>query len=466
MLLSVLVVNIGVSPENTKLYLDPTIIPDPGLLGHPGDEYTMSLKVDNVNNLWSWGCEIHLAPYASVLNPSNFVEGSFLVEGWEWDPWYGGGTYMAYNVDAVHGIIYLANSRLAKKDPFDPTNIIPREGATGSGTLVTFKLTVLEAGDSPIELVNTYLLDTDGNPMSHKTTGSEYNGAIARVIRVEMPDGRHYTCGDTFTFNTKVKNEGDVPLSVTVRYDITRAEDARIIVIRPGQTYTGGGLGEPLPYEYLYVDEFNEWYYEFNGDPTNLLGTPDGSYIEGDANAQWASLYSFEDITLGDRVIANVWVEGYCRYPNGYNEAVDIDVYNVATGFNWWGSLWATSSWGWYGTRWADASALEQDPTLNQEAVLNDIQMLVYNYHGDAPDVIQVDSMRLMVEFASIVPVDPVIYTIPPYTEMELDPVTWTSTTGHNGTYGLSATIEYTEVGYHMNSWGSAPKTSWFTIEP
>jgi hypothetical protein len=469
MLLSVLVVNIGVSPANTKLYLDPTVIPDPGLLGHPGDEYTMSLKVDDVTDLWSWGCEIHLAPYSSVLNPSNFVEGSFLVEGWEWDPWYGGGTYMAYNVDSVHGIIYLANSRLAKKDPFDPTNIIPREGATGSGTLVTFKLTVLEAGDSPIELVNTYLLDIDGNPISHKATGSEYNGATARLIRTQLPDGRHMTAGDTFTIESRVKNEGDVPLTVRVRYDISRAEDARIVVIRAGQTYTGGGLGEPLPYEYIYVDEFNEWYYEFNGDPTNLFGTPDGSYIEGDTNAQWASLYGFESLPLAGRTVAAIWVETYSRFPNGFTEAVDIDLYGFSSvsAFAWWGSSWGSTDWGWVGTRWIGGEdVLMQMPELADQTELNNVELLVYNYHGDAPDVMQIDSIRLRVEFASIVPLSGEEYVIPPGAEMDLDPVTWVSDMDQVGTYELTATIEYTEDGYHWNSWGSAPKTSWFVIAP
>jgi hypothetical protein len=464
MLLSVLVVNVGVSSASTKMYLDPTTVPAPGLLGHPGDEYEMSLNVEGVDDMWSWGAEIHLRPYASVLNPSNFVEGAFLGEGWPLD-WTGGGTYFAYNVDSLHGIVYLAASRLEKKDPFtgDP---IPREGATGDGALVTFKLTVLEAGDSPIELVNTYLLDINGDPISHKATGSEYNGAMARLIRVQLPDGRHMTAGETFTMESKVKNEGDVPMTVRVRYDIVRAEDARTIVIRPGQTYLGGGLGEPRLYEYLYVDEFGEWYYEWNYPPENLFGEPDGAYIEGDANAQWASLYSFEDITLGTRAIADIYLEGYTRYPNGATEAVDIDVYDVTGGFIWFGSLYGTPDWGWHGVRWTSDSVLVSNPALADETTLNDIQILVYNYHGDAPDIIQLDSMRLRVEFASIVPVVSPTYVIDPYTEMELDPITWISDMDHVGTYELSATIEYTIDGYKWNSWGTAPRTSWFVIEP
>jgi hypothetical protein len=330
-----------------------------------------------------------------------------------------------------------------------------------------FKISIQEAGESPIDLIDTILLDPEGNMIPHSHNNGFYAGPTASLIRVNLPDGRKVTAGDAFPISAKVRNDGDIPLWVTVRLDISRAEDARKIVIRPGQTYTGGGVGEPLPFEYLYVDEFNEWYYEFNGAATNLFGTPDGNYIEGDANAQWASLFSFEDIALGGREIANIWVETYSRFPNGFTEAVDIDLYGFSSvsAFAWWGSSWGTTDWGWVGTRWIDGeSVLQQQPELADETELNNVELLVYNYHGDAPDVMQIDSIRLKVEFAAITPVVYDVFEILPGEELELDNVVWLSGLDHVGSYDLTASIEYTSENFHWNSWGSMQKTSFFTI--
>jgi len=194
-----------------------------------------------------------------------------------------------------------------------------------------------------------------------------------------------------------VINKGDVPLTVRTRFDIERMEDGRRVQIYSGQNYAGGGLGEPLPFDYIYLDEFNEWYYEWNNPATNALGTPDGSYIEGDANAQWASLYSFEDISLSGREIAYIDIEGYSQYPNGASEGLDIDLYAFTSvqGFAWLGSNYGTETWGWHGVRWTNDKVTDVVPEVRDEAELNGMELLIYNYYGDAPDVMRVDSMRL-----------------------------------------------------------------------
>lgn len=452
MLLSVMMVSINptTAAPATTLSLDQDRLPDKGL-GHPGDQYILSVNIDNVENLWAVQFTIKFAPYVSVLVASEIYEANFMSEDGAH------ATYFTYTTDAFEGTFTVVIMR------WGPA---PRIGVSGSGTLATFKLTVVEAGESPIDIIDSILLDPEGNYIPTTTSGSYYYGPTARLIRTNLPEGRKITAGQTFPIQAKVKNDGDVPLNVTVRFDILR-EDGRKIVIRAGQSYSGGGLGEPLPFEYLYVDEFNEYYYEFNGDPTNLFGEPDGSYIEGDFDAGWASLYSFEDITLAGREIANIWVEGYTRYPNGATEGVDIDLYGFSSvsSFAWWGSCYGTSDWGWHGTRWIDGeSVLQQQPELADETELNNVELLVYNYLGDAPDVIQIDGMRLTVEFASIVPVNPPIYEVQPGEELELDPVIWISDLDHVGSYDLTATIEYTSEDFHWNSWGSVQKTSFFWI--
>jgi hypothetical protein len=453
MLFSVMMVDIQ-APPIASIEIDPPLVPGPGQEGWPGYEGSINVMIKGVANVWAIQFSVKVTPYVSVLTVSELTEGDFMSAGGTHP------TFFYYTTDAFEGKYTFVIMRRGGE---------PRVGASGDGLLASFKIKAVEAGESPIDLIDTILLDPQGMMIPHKVRGGFYAGPTASLIRVNLPDGRRVTAGDAFPISAKVRNDGEIPLNVTVRLDISRVEDARKIVIHPGQTYTGGGVGEPLPFEYLYVDEFNEWYYEFNGDPTNLLGEPDGNYIEGDINAQWASLYSFEAIDLGGREIANIWVETYARFPNGFTEAVDIDLYGFSSvsSFAWWGSAWGSTDWGWVGTRWIDGeSVLQQQPELADETELNNVELLVYNYHGDAPDVMQVDSMRLKVEFAAIIPVEWPIYEILPGEELELDNVVWLSGLDHVGSYELTASIEYTSEDFHWNSWGSMQKTSFFTIEP
>jgi hypothetical protein len=443
--------NPALAAPKTTLYLDPALLPGPGQTGMVGDEFWVSVMIKDAADVWAVQFTVTYAPYVSVLTASEFTEGTFMSDGGTHP------TMFFYTVDTFHGEFTAVILR---------TGAEPRVGASGDGELLTFKFKVIEAGSCPLGIEDSILLNSDGYQISHNTIGGFYQGTSASLIRVNLPDGRKVTAGDTFTICPKVRNDGEEKVNVTVRFDLVRLEDGRQIQIRAGQTYTGGGLGEPLPYEYLYLDEFNEWYYEFTGDPLNALGEPDGLYIEGNADAQWASSYSFEDIDLAGKEIANIWVEGYTRYPNGFTEGVDIDLYGLPA-FAWWGSCYGTSDWGWHGTRWIDGeSVLQQEPYLADEATLNAAELLIYNYLGDAPDVIQIDSMRLKVEFAAITPVIADTYELLPGQELELPCVTWLSNIDHAGTYELTATIEYTSDFFSWNSWASKQKTLTFWIVP
>jgi hypothetical protein len=435
------------------IFLTPDRLPEhPSAEGVPGDVYDLAINIDNAVNAWAVQVKVKFRPYVSVLTASNFWEGDFMSEGGSWP------TVFFASPNIFEGSVTFVIFRLPQGYPPQ------RPGVSGSGILATFELEVLEAGEGPIDVIETILLDPDGYEMSHETSGSYYHGPFARLLRVNMPDGRKVKAGDEFSISTKVKNEGAIPLNVTVACWIERSDDGRTNVLRPGQTYIGGGLGEPRPFEYLYVDEFSEWYYEWNNPPENLFGEPDGNYIEGDANAEWASLYSFEDITLGPREIADIFLEGYTRYPNGATEAVDIDVYDVTGGFAWWGSLYGSPSWGWSGVRWTSDSVLTSSPGMADETYLNGVLVLCYNYHGDAPDVVQLDSMRLKVEFSGIVPVAYLTWELAPGEERELPDIIWQSTEDHIGSYSLVANIEYSSEFIKWNSWGSVEKDLHFWI--
>jgi hypothetical protein len=445
---------VSAAPQ-AKIFIDPDRLPDKGE-GLPGDVFDLALKIDNVVNAWAVQVKVQFRPYVSVLSASNFLEGDFMSEGGTWP------TAFYASPDIFGGSVTFVIFRLGSYGS---------PGVSGSGTLATFKLKVVEAGEGPIDITETILIAPpefpgDVKPIPHTTDGSYYHGPYARLLRVNLPDGRKVTAGDTFSISAKVKNEGEIPMNVTVAVRVQRAEDGRTILLHPEQTYVGGGLGEPRPFEYLYIDEFNEWYYEWVGDPTNTFGEPDGSYIEGDANAQWASLYSFEDINLAGRVIAEITCEVYSQYPNGATEAADIDLYGFSSvqGFAWWGSGYGSPAWGWHGMRWTTDSVLTVQPELADETELNNVELLVYNYHGDAPDVLRLDAARLKVEFSGIVPVVYLTWELQPGEERVLPDIVWQSDADHIGSYSVTANVEYSSEFFKWNSWGSEEKDLFFWI--
>jgi len=436
MLLAAMPVCVVATPvTRTKLYIDPSRVPGPGQTGSPGDEFNISVEIRHVEDLCACSVTVKIAPFASVLVASAFAEGDFTSEGGTWPTAF----YASPNI--FEGTVTFVIMRLGP--PGSP-------GVSGSGTLVTFKLTVVEAGDSRIDIVDSILLNCDGEPISHQTRNSYYYGATATLVRVEVLPSRHVKAGETITFKAKVRNDSPIPLYVRVRFDISRAEDGRRIVLYTGQTYLGGGLSEPRPFEYLYVNEFSEWYYEWHNPPEYLFGEPDDLYIWSDTNGQWAAFYSFEDIALAGREIADITLEGYTQYPNGPDEGIDIDVYGFSSvhSFAWLGSLWGTASWGWHGVRWTSDSVLDVMPELKNESELNGLQILLYNYHGDVFNVMRLDSSRLKVEFLTIVPEDPPSYLLGPHEEADLEAY-WVSKPDHIGSYQLTATVEYTATGDH-----------------
>lgn len=487
-LLGAMTVNLGVSAAPVNLYLTPTTIPGPGLFGHVGDSYTVSVNVDDVTDLWGAGFEIHYAPYVSVLTISQIYEGPFLSEGW--DPYEGmaPGTDFSYTVDLFSGTAYIAIVRLPYPDPE-----IPREGANGDGVLATFRLTVIEAGECPVEIKESYLLDSNGSPMKHTVTSSFYQGSTAMFIRTEVLPGKSVNVGETMLWYTKVKNKGDTPLYVKVRFDISRLEDARKIVLRTGETYLDGGVGvePPMWIDYLYVNAFTDSYGEGWG--WNYVGTAPYLDAVGDGNYIWANdvsedypgfypytgKYDFDDFTLDpERVIDRVDVEAYTWYEWGLDEGNDLDTYmrtpyTEAPPSQWLGSLWGTGTAGWHTVRWTTDPVTAIFPEMTDPYYLNGARVRFMMYwtaddlsHGE----VQVDAMRLKVTQIpkewGVVPADPAYVVIMPGEELELGVVTWIPKASHVGTYEVTATVEYTSELLKWNSWGSKQKTFTINILP
>jgi hypothetical protein len=466
MLLSVMMVNVGTAPEAVKLYIDPTRLPEQaGTMGHIGDVYEVAVKIENVENLWSVGFTIKYAPYVRTLVVSEPLEGPFLKEGWA------PGTYFKAVVNSFEGELNVVIARLGMPG-------VPAEGAFGDGVLMTLKFNVIEAGDSPIDIIDSTLVNIELTPINHKVWGSYYHGCTANLIRANMPDGRRPKVGDVINFNTKAVNKGDVPIYVRARYYFIRKEDGRAIEIYAGQNYGGGGLGEPLPYEYFYVDGYrenpliggHEWYNE--GD--SMVGEPDDDYMYANSAYAWSMFYSFEDVTLAGREIANVDLYGYTSQPDGSTDW-DFDPYVFPWGA-WCDSMGGTPDWAWTGGRYYKGSAYDMPEyyigaAMHTEEGFNSAEVMIENYCPSGPEQ-RIDAMRWKVEFSPITPVEPPVFLLGPYgsetQEIELDPVTWPVTEDHIGTYDVQVTIEYSELypnlGFTWKNMGEKVATFSFEI--
>jgi hypothetical protein len=476
MLLNVLIVNIGFTappPPLPEISMDPTgRIPGPGALGQPGDILSFNIYISDVVDLWACQFTIKYAPFVAVLSAQDFAAGPFLSEGMEGIDWT-----MNVVTSAFEGTVTFVIMRLPQWGE-------PRVGESGSGMLASLNFLVVEAGQSSIELTEGILLDSDVNEMPHTLgDGAFYYGTIGRLIRTNLPDGRNPRVGETFTISSKVKNEGDIPLWIQVRYEIHRFDDGRNIEIRAGQTYGGGGLGEPLPFIEVYADGYlgggdGSW-----SNPGALIGPPDGNYQECTSAYGMTGWYTFPSITLAGREIQNVDLYGYTAQPDG-STSWDFDPYVYVfdptyddTGdvlfAGWCDSLGGTPTWAWTGGRYYQGGPYDMPEyygnALHYEAGFNAMQVEVMNYCPSGPRQ-QIDSIKWIVEFASITPVIYGIYVVEPGMEMELPPVTWPVTAEQVGSYELTSTIEYSGIEIptfrHYNSMGSRTIVSSFTVKP
>jgi hypothetical protein len=466
MLLSVMMVNIGTAPAvKTELYITPDRIPEqPGTLGHIGDEYYMSVNIEGVTDLYGVGFTIQFAPFGLTLTASDVSEGPFMSEGGSIP------TAMAYKISVMDGTIKVGISRLGNYP-----------GASGSGTVCTFKFTVSEAGSSPITIKDVGLVDSNLNPMDYVTFGSSFYGCTADVVRANMPDGRHIFVGQEATFNIKVRNDGDVPIYAMGRLEVERDNDGRRITLYAGQTYYGGYLGADPPMTEVFCDGYYEYIEEgwnhYGASP--WLNAIDGDIINSTTSGSFSSMYTFADIAfpyLGIYdVVTNVDFYGYTRQSD---TAGDIDPYaftvSGGTSYDWcWtDSMGGTTQWAWTGLRYY--KNVYNFPEyygfpLTHEGVNN--AEIGFEYFGGSGPVFEIDAVKMRVEFATIVPtyeeLEPVC--ILPGEEAELPAIVWVGASDHVGKYMATCYLEYSEkypdVGFHWKNTGDKVATFHFWVE-
>lgn len=432
MLCSVMMVNVGMgvaTPPPAKLYVDP-----PTVYGQPPGEFSIDINVEKVKNLFAYGVTVEFAPYVSVLVVSQVTEGPFLKQA--------GTTIFKYKYSGFKGTVKVGCTLLGSLD-----------GVSGEGTLFSIKFKIAEVGESPLDLVDTGLVDNNMNPIIHNVQNGYYYGPTADLIRMQILPGRSLTVGQTFVVNSKIKNfDSHKTLKAKVKYDMVR-EDGFRLSLWAGQSYVSE-VRDPV---YLYVNEYNEWLewdWDFIGTSPYLDAAGDGSYIESSTMDALSSLYGFEDLTLnpGD-VIGSVVLEGYTQYPGGSDDDMDMDMLgSIGAGFPWLGSLWGTADWGWHTPRWIGADVSDVIPDLlGKDATnLNNFEAIATYWTADSLShgPMRLDALRLKIEFTGLYPLEGTVYEVGPDEELEVDPAAWALLPVDVGKYYVTATCFYTYMGY------------------
>jgi len=205
-------------PKPSKLYVDPESIINETMV--VGTNFTININIFNVTNLY--GFEFFLKYTTAVLTATNVTLGDFFppnstVLGKEVNDTLG---YVRYNV-----------------------TMPPDTGKDGNGTLAIINFTVASIDDTPLDLWNTKLLDSNGEWIQHDTMDGYFSNepvtrdvAITKVetmvATVEVADNITFPTvklvnkvhvGENVSVAVYVKNNGTVTetFNVTAYYDNT-----------------------------------------------------------------------------------------------------------------------------------------------------------------------------------------------------------------------------------------------------
>lgn len=434
---------LAVPSANVRAQSSTVISVDPPLTtGYlPGDTFGVNIMITGAVDLKSWQIEMSYAPYMSEISVIEFIEGDFLM--------IGGETYFAKYVDAFHGELKMGATIIGD---------VP--GVSGDGWLGTIVFTVLEAGETPLALHDTILLDSLGNPIAHEAVSGYYLGPTADLgvvpniyprpkggghAQKDWMDTRRSAVGTGRLFDAQVVNTGYAPLDVRVKYTSVNAATGTTYIFYSGQMFQSV---KTYRTEYVYVNEVagvgigDDW--STIGAAPYLNAAGDGNYIEATENSQWSSKFGFQDLTLGplDKIF-EVRLEGYTM-----SASLDIDFDSYDPQGRWYGSLWGTTAYDWHSPRWTSSSMDQVYPSIKNLATFNNFKMM-FNYYtpdGTSMGPADLDCVRLKVtiETGGVVPTEPpVSQNIPAGGDVTPTSAIWYLTSADVGKWYTTVEVQY-----------------------
>jgi len=170
----------------------------------PTETFTVNITVEDITNLY--GFDFTLRYNASLLTAAPSVTpGAFF-----------GSEYIIWHEEVKNDVGYVWYA--VSQDTYE-------EAVNGSGTLATISFTVDSLGGTILDLWNTKLSDSDGNPIAHEV----YDGSFANILKADLvewkakPAHKHHVISIHGTINplyALVQNLGAQSVTVKVNFAI------------------------------------------------------------------------------------------------------------------------------------------------------------------------------------------------------------------------------------------------------
>ncbi|HKZ93464.1 MAG TPA: PKD domain-containing protein [Candidatus Bathyarchaeia archaeon] len=199
------------SQASTIVYVDPPSTT--GLL--PGDIFAVNIMISGAVDLKSWQFKMSFQGVIDgVLMVTDVIEGDFLM--------IGGTTYFTKNINNDAGWVQAAASILGQVG-----------GVYGDGWLATVIFKVVGGGESPLDLHDTILLDSNSAAIPHDVTDGSYVGAAPYASfsyrPYEVIDGYEPAANQTVTLNATDSYDPEGTIIADYAWNITTADLAEVI---------------------------------------------------------------------------------------------------------------------------------------------------------------------------------------------------------------------------------------------
>jgi hypothetical protein len=386
LLIGVSVSSFGVATCDTTISLIPDYITD--LV--PGDSFSVDIYIMDAVEVHAWELKLGYAPYMNVLVVTGVVEGDFLMGG-------GMTTFVSY-IDHFNGFVQCG-----------ATGDADHWGVDGEGILATVVFSVVEAGDSELELYETKLLNRDQDYLDHCVEHGYYKGIVkADLYKIPQLNASEsgdkvWQVGETKSFKATAIIDGPTHAYVRAKHTITSIDTGEVNTLYSGQTLLNSQPRTET--EYYYVNEFTPYWthWRVNGTSPYLDDTNDGSWVQDENYCHLIGIFGFEDITLGAAdVINSVTLEAYTTADHA---DIDFDVYAYPLGgFAWLGSIWGTSIPLWHTPRWMTDPVSDVVPDVKTQAGFNAFTVVVHYWTptGGSLGNATIDAMRLVVDYTGV----------------------------------------------------------------
>lgn len=202
-----------------KVIVEPAETINSGL--EQGQSFSINITLINAINAYNWTLELKWGP--SLLNATNIVEGSFLKDV--------GATDFQSTVNEADGTLLISNTFTGE----------PSDGVSGNGTLVKVTFSVLERGDTDIDISDVSIFKKDGTFVPAAVENGFFSNTTRDVALTSLTlSSNTVSKGQLLNITITVENHGveNETFNVKVDYDSHSIKTQAIQKLTPDTSQT------------------------------------------------------------------------------------------------------------------------------------------------------------------------------------------------------------------------------------